>query len=278
LLNKFTVDVEDWFHGLVPDPGRWSLFDRRCSVGTNALLRLLEPSGKKGTFFVLGDVAQHEPELVRAIAAAGHEVGSHGMLHDRVTTLGPDAFWRDLRHSLDVIEQITGAKVASYRAPFFSVDPQLSWFFEILAEEGICHDSSIFPARAPHYGSPGASHESYDVLPGLREWPISVASFGSWSLPFAGGGWFRMMPYRLFSLFRARHARRGVPFIFYIHPYDLDPEQPVLSGVSRGMRFRRRLSSSRTKEKLRRLIAELDFEPIATINRGWTGSRRAEHL
>ncbi|HEX9931708.1 MAG TPA: polysaccharide deacetylase family protein [Allosphingosinicella sp.] len=263
MLNKFTVDVEDWFHGIAPDPARWSLFERRCGVGTNALLRLLEPSGTKGTFFVLGDVARHEPEVVRAIAAAGHEIGSHGMLHERVTELGPARFRADLRQSIDTIEQIAGSKVVSYRAPFFSVDPGQNWFFEILAEEGIRHDSSIFPARTPNYGSPGASREPYDALPGLREWPISVAPLGPCRLPFAGGGWFRMMPGALFRLLRARHRRLGIPFIFYIHPYELDPEQPVLNGVSRGMRLRHTLSLARTEEKLRRLIEDTEFEPIA---------------
>lgn len=263
MLNKFTVDVEDWFHGIVPDPARWSLYDRRCGVGTKAILRLLEPNQTLGTFFVLGDVARNEPEVVRSIASAGHEVGSHGMSHERVIALGPSAFQADLRQSLDTIEQITGNKVVSYRAPFFSINPECRWFYEILAAEGICHDSSIFPARTPYYGSVGATQKPYDALPGLKEWPISVAPLGLWSVPFAGGGWFRLLPRAIFHNLRARHARLGIPFIFYIHPYELDPDQPVLNSLSRETRLRHYHSLSKTNEKLRLLLSQVNFEPLA---------------
>lgn len=262
MLNKFTVDVEDWFHGLRPDPRSWGLYDRRCGIGTEKLLGLLETSGTEGTFFILGDVARHEPEVVRAIDRRGHEIGTHGLLHQRVPELGPRGFREDLRQSADILQQITGKKVACYRAPYFSVPPGCDWFFDILAEEGIRHDSSIFPARAPYYGSPEASMRPHRVRPGLTEWPVSVAPIGRHRLPFAGGAWFRLAPPHLFELLRAKHAGTGLPLIFYIHPWELDPAQPVAGRISATTRCRHYGLLHRTENKLRRLLSGLAFEPI----------------
>ena len=263
MLNKFTVDLEDWFHGMKPDPSSWRLYDRRSFAGTTKLLRLLEQSGTKATFFVLGDVARHEPDVVRAVDDQGHEIGTHGMLHQRVMALGPAKFREDLRQSTDILEQITGKKVISYRAPYFSVDPGCEWFFDALEDQGIVHDSSVFPARGPYYGSPGATLEPYDARPAVREWPISVATLGPCRLPFAGGAWFRILPMQMFSLLRARHTRANIPLVFYIHPYDLDPDQPRIVNISRSLRYRHYYSLHRTEEKLRQLLSDVAFEPLA---------------
>lgn len=260
-LARFTVDVEDWFHGIAPDPSRWSSFERRCHVGTEILLRLLEEADTKATFFVLGDVARHQPQVVRAIAAHGHEIGSHGMLHERVEQLGPDRFRRDLRESLDVLQDITGDRVTSYRAPYFSARPDCSWFFETLISEGITNDSSIFPAWAPYYGSPTARREPHALGP-LQEWPISAALFLGLRIPFAGGAWFRFLGMRPFTILRHWHARSDLPLIFYIHPWELDPGQPRLAGMSRIQQVRHYHAIAKTETRLKRLLADVGFGPL----------------
>lgn len=264
----FTVDVEDWFHGLQPDPSRWGPYERRCHKGMAKLLELLDRHETKATFFVLGDVARHQADIVREIDRRGHEIGSHGMFHQRVGGMTPDQFRTDLRQSAALLADITGKRVAAYRAPFFSLGPGMQWAFDILAETGIEHDSSLCPARTPHYGSPGAARAPHLLRPGLVEWPVSVVSVGGYALPFAGGAYFRLYPRWLFALLLARHGASGLPLIFYVHPWELDAEQPRSNGLALETRFRHYAHLSRTEARLDWLLGQRRFGPLSSLTLG----------
>ena len=221
-----TIDLEDWFHGLEPDPGRWDRFPRRAQAATLRLLALLAAHRAKATFFVLGDVALACPDLVAEIAHQGHEIGSHGMLHRPIYTQTSGQFRDDLRRSLDLLESITATKTVSYRAPYFSIIGKSLWALDVLRDEGLENDSSIIPVRNPRYGMPAAPRLPYPVRPGLWEWPVSTFPSILGNVPFAGGAYLRLFPRMVL-----RHATRVLRkrrecLLFYLHPWELDPDQP----------------------------------------------------
>lgn len=257
--GKFTVDVEDWFHCLYPQPRQWEGLPRRCHVGVDRLLRLLDNAQVKATFFVLGDVALHQPDVVRRIAAAGHEVGSHSMNHHFVTSMTPEAFEADLRRSIELISDITGAPVRAYRAPYFSINDHVDWAFDILAANGITQDSSVFPGHAPRYGNPTARKDPHEIRPGMMEWPISVGTIGNTSFPIVGGAYFRILPFWLTRWMLERHRLEGLPLNFYVHPWELDHEQPRVRNIPGSLRLRHYYALSRTEDKLKKLLEFFEF-------------------
>lgn len=253
LHGVFTVDVEDWYHPLLRDPGRWAGLEDRISIGTERLLALLGEGGHQATFFVLGDVAARHPELVRAILDAGHEVGSHSHLHRPLTTLSPAEFGDDLRRSLDALASAGANDVVSFRAPYFSLDSRMSWALEILTENGIRIDSSIFPLGTGYYGDRTSPNEPHELGP-LTEVPIALPVVAGLRLPLAGGFYARFFPpgWTLAAVRRLR-AQRQTP-VFYIHPWELDACQPRIE-VSRFLAFRHYLRLSRTEETVRTVLA-----------------------
>ncbi|MCZ8011750.1 MAG: DUF3473 domain-containing protein [Gemmatimonas sp.] len=234
--HLFRVDVEDYFQvsafEAIAPIATWDRFPTRVDTNTRRLLDLLAKHDARATFFTLGWVAERFPELVRDIARAGHEVASHSFWHRRVTTLTPEAFREDLRRSKAVLEAVTGEAITGYRAPSFSIVPGVEWAWEILVEEGFTYDSSAFPIVRPGYGNPGAPRDPY-VIPTpsgpLHQYPLATASFGSMRLPGAGGGYLRMLPPALLHRAVREAAARGAPAMCYIHPWEIDPEQPRLA-------------------------------------------------
>jgi len=264
ILNAFTVDVEDYFQvsafERMISRASWDDLPSRVVNSTRRLLLMLDRHQVRGTFFVLGWVARKFPGLVREIQAGGHEVGSHGYWHRLIYTQTRSEFRTDLRQSKHVLEDITGQPVTAFRAPSFSITRRSLWALEILVEEGFKTDSSVFPTRHDRYGIPGARpeiHTLHTPAGALLEFPPSVAKWNRLTLPAGGGGYFRLYPYRLTnSLLGHINRREQRPFMFYVHPWEVDPEQPRLSVGSGWSRFRHYVNLASTEHKLGRLLRD----------------------
>lgn len=278
LLNAFTCDVEDYFQvtafeGVV-NRADWPGWESRVVANTRRVLELLANHTVRGTFYVLGWVAERFPHLVREIQGAGHEIGSHGYWHRLIYTQTPDEFRKDLNHSRRALEDITGQPVTLYRAPSFSITRKSLWALDILAEEGIHIDSSVFPIYHDRCGIPDARPEIHLLKTegaGLWEFPPSVVRLAGVNVPVSGGGYFRLYPtaWSEFCL-RRINVRQGRPFMFYIHPWELDPEQPRLNGLSRVSwmsRFRHYVNLRKTSRKLERLLRGFRFGCVTEVVR-----------
>ncbi len=271
LVNAFTVDLEDWFQGLEIDPERWPGFEPRLQVGTGRLLELLARAGVRATFFVLGHAAARAPGLVRAIRAAGHEVGTHGYAHRFAYRLGPEAFAADLRRALRELEDLLGEPVRGHRAAFFSITRQSPWAFEVLRQHGIRFDASVFPVRNYRYGVHDAPRGIHWAAPGLAEFPATVLRVLRTNIPAAGGAYFRILPYRVTHLALARANAAGQPASFYIHPWELDPEQPRLERLPRRIGLPHYANLRAVPDRLERLLRDFRFAPMGEVlaARGW---------
>jgi polysaccharide deacetylase family protein (PEP-CTERM system associated) len=267
-----TVDVEDYFHvsvfdGVVPR-SRWDTLESRVCGNTDRLLDVLSEYNVRGTFFVLGWVAERHPALVTRIVAAGHEVASHGYGHRLVYDQTPDAFREDVRRAKGLLEHATGVAVAGYRAPSYSIVPRSLWALDILIEEGYSYDASIFPIRHDRYGIPVSARHPYviDRVNGrLIEAPASTAEVGGTNLPIAGGGYFRLLPYgwTRWGIRRVNETERR-PVIFYLHPWEIDPGQPRLqAGLLSRVRHYRNLDQ--TEARLRQLLKDFAWGSLRSI-------------
>jgi polysaccharide deacetylase family protein (PEP-CTERM system associated) len=267
VLNAFSVDVEDYFQvGAFEDTisrDAWDGFEPRVERNTRRLLDLCGEHGVKGTFFVLGWVAERWPELVRDIQRAGHELGTHGQDHRRVTRMTPDEFREDVRRSKRTIEDVAGVEVIGYRAPNYSIVRETLWAVDVLAEEGFRYDSSIFPIRHDRYGIPDFPRFPRPLRgengTALHEFPISTIRLAGMNLPFVGGGYLRHfpLPFIRWGMRRVNGMERR-PAIVYIHPWELDPDQPV-QPVGVFKRFRHYRNLGRTEERLAKLFSEYHF-------------------
>jgi polysaccharide deacetylase family protein (PEP-CTERM system associated) len=267
-VHFFTVDVEDYFQvtafDRVVSRESWDSLPSRVERSTDLLLDLLGARGIQGTFFTLGWVARKHPDLVRRIAAAGHEIASHGWWHRRVTTLTPEQFREDLRESKADLEAVSGQQVLGFRAPSFSIVPGHEWAFDVLLEEGFRYDSSLFPIRRPDYGYPAAPPVPHIIRRrsgSLLELPLATTSFAGLRIPAAGGGYLRQLPYAMIRRAFREWGAAGVPAMFYIHPWEVDPEQPRLP-VSALTRLRHYGGLERTMPRLKRLLDDFRFCPV----------------
>lgn len=267
MLNAFTVDVEDYYQVSAferdIDRADWHRFESRVEANTRRMLALLQRHGVKATFFVLGWVAQRQPRLVEEIAAAGHEIGSHGYWHRLIYRMTPEEFRTDLVQARRVLQEILGRPVEAFRAPSFSITKASRWAQPILVEEGVRYDSSIFPIHHDRYGIPDAPlgiHRIDTPAGSLWEFPMSVVRWAGWNLPVSGGGYFRLYPV---GLTRRLLARVNRPFVFYVHPWEIDPGQPRLQAGSRAGRWRHRVHLATTEKKLEVLLRSFRFGPIS---------------
>jgi len=272
-LNALTIDVEDYYHVTAFEKqiarSSWNDFPSRVVANTQRLLELLAELEIQATFFVLGWVAEQFPALVRQIHAAGHEIGSHSHWHRLVYQLTPEEFRSDLLRSRAVLEDAAGTEVLCYRAPSFSITARSLWALQILAEEGFRVDSSIYPVYHDRYGIPGARHEPHLVetaAGSIWEFPASVLPLGRLALPVAGGGYFRLYPLHLSRYCLGRiNRKQNRPFVFYTHPWELDPQQPRLLFGSRLSRWRHYVNLRTTPAKLRRLLSAFRFGPLREV-------------
>jgi polysaccharide deacetylase family protein (PEP-CTERM system associated) len=277
LRNALTIDVEDYYHvtafeGSIPR-SKWAEYESRVEANTRRILDLLERHGIRATFFVLGWVGEHHPHLVREIHARGHEIAAHSYWHHLVYRLTPEEFREDVVRVRDVLADLTGEPVLAYRAPSFSITRQSLWAMEILAAEGFRFDSSIFPVRHDRYGIPGADpaiHRFETPAGPLWEFPASVVRIAGLNVPVAGGGYFRLYPLRwsLHCLAKINEKYRR-PFVFYVHPWELDPDQPRLGVGSRLSRFRHYVNLASTEKKLDNLLGKFTFGSLSDAIGEW---------
>jgi polysaccharide deacetylase family protein (PEP-CTERM system associated) len=273
MLNALTVDVEEYFqveafrHRV--SERDWPNLPTRVAASTHRLLDLFDRHEVTATFFIVGWVARRHPDLVRDIAARGHEVGCHSDAHRPIHALDPPAFRRDVRAARAAIEDAAGVSVSGYRAPTCSVVRQTWWALEILAEEGFRYDSSIFPIHHDRYGVPDAPRFPHrirlDSGADIVEFPMSTLRLAGQNLPFAGGGYFRLLPYPLIRrALRYLNEREERPAMVYLHPWEVDPDQPRLpAGVL--TRFRHYVNLDGTEAKLGRLLGDFAFAPAARV-------------
>lgn len=263
VINGLSVDVEDWFQvGAFEDViGRdcWASLDDRVDRNVREILDMFDEARVKATFFTLGWVAKRHGALLREVVARGHEVASHGWDHVRVFKFSPREFAEDIRKARAVIEDASGQKVTGYRAPSFSIDARTPWAFAELAEQGYAYSSSVAPVAHDHYGWASAPRFAFRPMPDadLVEIPVTTAMFGGRRLAAGGGGFFRVLPYA-FSRWAIRQVNRseGRPAIFYLHPWEIDPDQPRVAGAPLKSRLRHYTNLSRMAPKLRQLIRE----------------------
>jgi polysaccharide deacetylase family protein (PEP-CTERM system associated) len=272
VVNAMSVDVEDYFHvsvfdGIVPR-SQWASMESRVCANTTRLLNLFDEYDVRSTFFILGWVAERYPQLVREIAARGHEIASHGYAHRLIYDQTPAAFREDVRRAKQLLEDASGCRVAGYRAPSYSVTPRSLWALDVLIEEGYRYDSSIFPIRHDRYGIPVSPRDPFPIdrdSGTLMEVPGSTVRVGPLNLPIAGGGYFRLLPYSWtrWGIARLNQLERQAA-VFYIHPWEIDPDQPRLHAGWLG-RFRHYRNLDKTEARLRALLTEFRFGTVASL-------------
>jgi polysaccharide deacetylase family protein (PEP-CTERM system associated) len=271
--NIFSVDVEDYFHPSEVqrsiDPSQWDGITRRVAANTRRALDMLERQNVRATFFVLGWVAEKEPALVREIASDGHEIGCHSFWHRLVYDLSPEEFAADTTLACDAIEAACGHRPRVYRAPSYSITERSLWALDILPGLGFTHDSSIYPVHHDRYGIPGfprhAITRQTSKGPILEVPPAAVELRPGRNIPVGGGGYLRMLPYRYTAAgIRTMNHRDGIPACIYIHPWELDPNQPRIAQGTIS-RLRTYLGLAAFQSKVERLLGEFEFGPLGEV-------------
>ena len=267
IRNYLTIDVEDYFQVAafedIVNPGDWDLMEQRVVRNTRQLLDTLKSRGVLATFFVVGWIADKFPQLVAEIGEHGHEIGCHSYWHRKIFTLDRTEFHADTLRVKSILEGITGKPVLGYRAPSYSITEKSLWALDTLKELGFTYDSSIFPVYHDNYGIPGAPRFAFTHPNGLLEYPISTALFVGCNIPVSGGGYFRLFPYWFTRLaLRTINHKETKPFVFYLHPWEIDPEQPRMEHAGKISRFRHYNNLQKTADRLQRLLDDFLFQPL----------------
>ena len=269
--HAMTVDVEDYFHvaalAKVIKPEDWGSWAPTVERNTRRLLDLFDEHRISATFFVLGWVAEHYPELIREIDQRGHEIASHGYSHQLIYRQTPAVFREETIRSKALLEDLTQKKISGYRAASYSITRDSLWALDILAELGFQWDSSIFPVHHDRYGIPDSPTRPYRLATQngaeLIEFPLTTAPLLGMRLPAAGGGYFRLYPYWLSRLLLQRASTNGEPAIFYLHPWEIDPEQPRVRGVGALSTFRHYNNLDRCLPRLQALLQDFAFTTVS---------------
>jgi polysaccharide deacetylase family protein (PEP-CTERM system associated) len=264
--NAFTVDLEDWYHGLTStnrQPDLWPDLDSRIVDNTEFLLDLLATYSLQATFFVLGKVAEQHPNLVRHVAAAGHEIGVHGYAHVDTRSLTPEQFVANLDRTLGALAPLVSQPIIGYRAPYFSINHSTLWAFDVLAERGFIYDSSVFPTHTILYGYPRSPRFPHRLVDrhGLIEFPLSTVRLLGVTWPVGGGFYVRTLPYSVVHWAIKRLNRQGQPAILYVHPWELDIDQPMHAATPRE-RITHYCGRCGLETKLRSLFRDFKFVPL----------------
>jgi polysaccharide deacetylase family protein (PEP-CTERM system associated) len=269
VLNALSIDVEEYFqvtafNGQAP-LDQWDSYQARVHRATEKILSILEEHGTKATFFIVGWVARKHPGIVKVIQRQGHEIACHSYAHREISEQSLEVFRKDLRLARSILEDITGERVSGYRAPTFSITTDTLWALDVLIEEGFRYDSSVFPIRHDRYGMPKAErfpnvicrNNGYELL----EFPMSTVRVMGMNLPFAGGGYMRLLPPGIISRAIGRINRGGQPAIVYVHPWEFDPDQPRIR-ASRTTSFRHYHNIGTMTSKFERLLTRHEFAPV----------------
>jgi polysaccharide deacetylase family protein (PEP-CTERM system associated) len=266
-VNALTIDFEDWYQGLEIPHSDWDGFEDRIGRSGRHLLEILAAAGARATFFVLGYVAERHPELVREIREAGHEIGTHGYSHTLIYRQTPELFKQELTRAVGALQDITGEKPLGHRAPFFSITRQSLWALDILAELGLRYDSSIFPVKNYRYGIEDAPRWPYSLQAGgapLYEFPITTWRVFGVNVPVSGGAYFRIYPYAFTRAALRAAAAGGQPMVFYLHPWEIDPEHPRIP-LPRRIAATHYFNLGATEGRLKRLLRDFRFAPMSEV-------------
>lgn len=269
MKNAFSVDLEDWFcvknFTDVIDYSDWDKCELRVEKNTNRLLELLDKHNVKCTFFILGWIAERCPELIRRIAEEGHEIATHGYAHLIVKDISPQLFEEDLVKSLKVIKDCVDGDIVGFRAPSFSVVNK-PWIFEILTKHGIKYDTSVFPISFhPDYANVRAPLSIHQISENIIEFPMSCFRLLGMRWPCSGGGYLRFFPYAYTSYGIRSCNKENRPAVIYIHPWEIDPNQPRVKKVSLIKRIRHYNNLDKTEERLDRLLSEFEFGTLDSV-------------
>ena len=265
-----TIDIEDWFQveNLKPVITRdsWDTHELRVVRNTEQMMQILDEQNIRCTFFVLGWVAEKVPTLIRNIANAGHEIASHGYGHELIYRLSGKDFRRDVERSKYLLEDLTGRQVRGYRAPSFSIT---DWAIPILQDLGFSYDSSMFAAMAhDRYGklsNADINKSISELRPGFVEVSVSCMRWGPYRLPWGGGGYFRLIPYPIFKFGIGQILASGNPYVFYLHPWEIDPDQPRIGGLTHSHRFRHYVNLGKCKSRWQTLLGDFKWCPIESL-------------
>jgi polysaccharide deacetylase family protein (PEP-CTERM system associated) len=265
-LAAFSADVEDYFQveslrGFCPRD-RWTEFEDRTEASTRRVLSVLDRLNAKGTFYILGWTAERHPELVAEIAAAGHEVASHGYDHELIYNQTPEAFRDDIRRARSLLQRLSGQEILGYRAPSYTIVTRTRWALPILVEEGHRYSSSVFPIMRKRYGIPNAPRfphrVSLDAGRSITEFPLPTVRLGRLNVPATGGAYLRLLPLGFQTWALRRFLQAGQPFVINVHPWELDPDQPRFrtSGRTRITHYH---NLHRTESRLCKLLSLSEF-------------------
>ena len=272
MINALTIDLEDYYHvsafsDNVPS-AQWGMQQDRVERNTDLILDLLDEAKCKATFFTLGWVGEQHPQLVKRVAARGHEIACHSLRHKTVYKMAPQEFREDTRCAKELLEDVIGSRILGYRAPSFSITRDSLWALTVLAELGFAYDSSIFPVKHANYGMPQASRAAFRLetpAGSIVEFPMTTLELAGRRSPFGGGAYFRLLPYWYTRWgIRYLNARENRPVCVYLHPWELDPEQPRIS-ASLTSRARHYFGLRGTPAKFRNLIHDFEFSPLGAL-------------
>jgi polysaccharide deacetylase family protein (PEP-CTERM system associated) len=270
VLNAMTVDVEDFFHvsafESIIDPSQWKDYQPRVEHNTRRLLNLFAKHNVTSTFFVLGWVAERFPELITEIHRQGHEIASHGYSHRRAMTQTRQEFFDDVKRSKEHLENLISERVTGYRAPSFSIGYDNEWAFEVLAELDFGYSSSTYPVKHDLYGTPDWPRFAYKRKEGIIEIPIPTLKLLGRQTPIGGGGYFRLYPYKLTKCLLSRYLKKEKqPYSFYLHPWEIDNEQPRLSHAPLKSKFRHYVNLHKTYGKLECLLNDFSWGTMKNV-------------
>jgi polysaccharide deacetylase family protein (PEP-CTERM system associated) len=280
-MAAMSIDIEDWFHvenlkGIIARD-TWDERELRVERNVDIMLQAMADRGVRSTCFVLGWVAEKCPALIKRIADEGHEIASHGYGHDLVYSLTPEQFHEDIERSTKHLRDLTGQPVTGYRAPSFSI---CDWAIDVLQEHGITYDSSAFPTVAhDRYGKltgMDAGHPIVELRDGFHEMCISCLTLGTRGVPWGGGGYFRLFPYPLFRRGVRRILRHGHPYVFYIHPWEIDPGQPRMDGLKKSYAFRHYVNLGRTERRFAQLLGDFQWTTMHDLLAHWNAAHPSQ--
>lgn len=269
-MNILTFDIEDWFHILDNEQTQnvleWSNFESRLEHSMDIIFEILSYNNQEATFFIVGWIAEKHPNIIKKISDLGYEIGSHTHHHQLVYNQTAKDFNEDLKKSIDTLQQISGKKVKSFRAPGFSITPKTPWAFESLIKNGIEIDCSIFPTKRAHGGYPnfGSNEPVLLEFEGniIKEFPINVTNILGQETIFSGGGYFRLLPYSIIN----KLSKKSNYIMSYFHPRDFDKNQPIVPGLNMARKFKSYYGLSTTKNKLEKWIKDFEFIDLKTAD------------
>jgi polysaccharide deacetylase family protein (PEP-CTERM system associated) len=275
--NCFTVDVEDWFQGML-HYNEWPGHAPRLEHGFNRVMELLNKYNAKGTFFILGAVAEKYPHLIKQLANEGHELGSHSYTHEYVYKQPPEVFREEIKRTKAIVEDLSGKPCVSHRSPFFSVTAQSLWALDILAEEGFTTDTSINPVKTWIYGISTCPDTIFKVKEnGLIEFPMSKFSILSKNVCI-GGAYFRLFPYWLSAYGMKKRQSQGLCNNFYIHPWEYDPHHPRIELQDKGIKFGHYVNLGKTYGNTEKMLRQFKFDTMSNVIRNYTSEKGLQEV